>query len=518
MFRSSANKNDTVTDDESDTRSDAATPEVIVTTRYLDNCSEEERIALLNRYFPGQINPKPQSPIIDNRADATGASSHEQYNENNEDRPGNDLPPFNSPANPNDGALTHDNLPPPPNSPIHPRHPFPYYPYHPMPYWNTVNNNTQPRPDDGNVPYVPARSQLSDAIKNIPKFDGRPERLPLFCQAVQRAVTAFPRSELDIIQSLESKLIGEAEVYVGLLISYPSADTLLADLKDRFGNRGIAESLSLQLGTARQEKDESARDFGSRVQLLYNRIRITYSMAPDIDAIDRESSLRAIERNIISCFLYGLREPLQNLVRHKVPITLQEAIRRAVDIERELTIRSTTGACFAMPGLPIIPRISQQIAPSALSPQTSEVIATRNSDTKEKVRCQYCQKANHTAKECWILERELRGNSNNNNNSAPSTNSNNGSDNKADSSNGESNNKSNNGSNNNNNRNNYRNNHHRYNNRPRNDGGNDNRRGGGNDRSQSQNNDKQSADQKKDSSRDNQAQASAPHDNPQPKN
>uniref|UniRef100_A0ABD2WPB1 Uncharacterized protein n=1 Tax=Trichogramma kaykai TaxID=54128 RepID=A0ABD2WPB1_9HYME len=144
MFKSGANKNNTVTDDESDTRSDAATPEVIVTTQYLDNCSEEERITLLNRYFPGEINQKPKSPIIDNRADATGASSHEQYNGNNEDVPGDDASPFNLTANPNDGALTNDNPPPPPNSPIHSRHPFPYYPYHPMPYWNTVNNNTQP--------------------------------------------------------------------------------------------------------------------------------------------------------------------------------------------------------------------------------------------------------------------------------------------------------------------------------------------------------------------------------------
>ncbi|CAB0032525.1 unnamed protein product, partial [Trichogramma brassicae] len=41
-------------------------------------------------------------------------------------------------------------------------------------------------------------------------------------------------------------------------------------------------------------------------------------------------------------------------------VVQHEAIMRAVDIERELTIRSTTGACFAMPGLPIIPGISQQ--------------------------------------------------------------------------------------------------------------------------------------------------------------
>ncbi|CAB0036630.1 unnamed protein product [Trichogramma brassicae] len=41
-----------MTDVESDTHSDAATLEVIVTTRYLYNCSEEEKKAMLSRYFP----------------------------------------------------------------------------------------------------------------------------------------------------------------------------------------------------------------------------------------------------------------------------------------------------------------------------------------------------------------------------------------------------------------------------------------------------------------------------------
>ncbi|CAB0033163.1 unnamed protein product [Trichogramma brassicae] len=196
----------------------------------------------------------------------------------------------------------------------------------------------------------------------------------------------------------------------------------------------------------------------------------------------------------------------------------KEAIRRAVDIERELTIRSTTGACFAMPGLPIIPGISQQTGSSASSPQKSEVTDTQNPDTKEKIRCQYCRKPNHTARECFILQHELRGDSNNNNNSAPATKSSSGNDNKADNSNGDSNNRNINGPHNYNNRNHYRNNSHRNNYRSRNDGGNDNRRGGGNDRSHSQSNNNQSSDQKKESSRNDHAQSSGPHENLQPKN
>ncbi|CAB0029864.1 unnamed protein product [Trichogramma brassicae] len=133
LVKSGASRNVAIiTDVESDTRSDAATPEVIVTTRYLDNCSEEERIAMLNRYFPNNFHQKQQSSNSDNRANATGASSHEQHNTNSEDTedrsgPGDNYPPFNSTANP----TTQDNqhLPPPPcNSPIHPIHPFPYYP------------------------------------------------------------------------------------------------------------------------------------------------------------------------------------------------------------------------------------------------------------------------------------------------------------------------------------------------------------------------------------------------------
>ncbi|CAB0038215.1 unnamed protein product [Trichogramma brassicae] len=217
-------------------------------------------------------------------------------------------------------------------------------------------------------------------------------------------------------------------------------------------------------------------------------------------------------------FLIWPARALQNLVRHKIPITLQEAIRRAVDIERELTIRSTTGACFAMPGLPIIPGISQQTGSSASSPQKSEVTDTQNLTRRKKfgvsiaasriiqqenvsfcnMNCVVIQTTTiilhrQRSRAAEMITKQITATA------IPITGTlmahtitiieNH-----------------------------YRNNSHRNNYRSRNDGGNDNRRGGGNDRSHSQSNNNQSSDQKKESSRNDHAQSSGPHENLQPKN
>ncbi|KAL7304728.1 hypothetical protein TKK_0002965 [Trichogramma kaykai] len=267
------------------------------------------------------------------------------------------------------------------------------------------------------------RNTLSDTIRYIPKFDGKPEKLPLFCEAVTDAIGLHPLMHKEIIRALESKLVGEAEQYVGLLISYNKVETLLDDLKDRFGNRGVAESLVLQLGRTVQKPDESARDCGSKVQMLYNRALITYRMAPDIDAIERDAALIALSCDILRCFLHGLREPTQTHVRLELPKDLGDAIRKAVDIERENSIRAATGSNISALGLlnipiaaanisntaqamPINVMASTTVAPAA----TSNCAGTQNSNHssqntamqnqpagKSNISCQYCSKAGHVA-------------------------------------------------------------------------------------------------------------------------
>uniref|UniRef100_A0ABD2W567 BESS domain-containing protein n=1 Tax=Trichogramma kaykai TaxID=54128 RepID=A0ABD2W567_9HYME len=57
--------------------------------------------------------------------------------------------------------------------------------------------------------YVPSSySMFTDIMKQVPKFDGKPQKLDLFCMAVEEAVAMLSILERKIIRSLESKLVG----------------------------------------------------------------------------------------------------------------------------------------------------------------------------------------------------------------------------------------------------------------------------------------------------------------------
>ncbi|CAB0043058.1 unnamed protein product [Trichogramma brassicae] len=87
----------------------------------------------------------------------------------------------------------------------------------------------------GRVPCTPSSFRLfNDIVKQIPKFDGKPNTLKLFCTAVEEAVEQLPFFEQKIVRALQPKLVGDAQYIVGNEADYQNAQELLRDLQDRF--------------------------------------------------------------------------------------------------------------------------------------------------------------------------------------------------------------------------------------------------------------------------------------------
>uniref|UniRef100_A0ABD2WZX8 Uncharacterized protein n=1 Tax=Trichogramma kaykai TaxID=54128 RepID=A0ABD2WZX8_9HYME len=179
-------------------------------------------------------------------------------------------------------------------------------PMQPSSELSLVRQGTQTDYPTARVPYAPSSFGLfNDIVKQIAKFDGKPNTLKLFCTAVEEAVEQVPLFEQKIVRALQPKLVGEAEYIVGNLADNQSARELLRDLRDRFVNRNVAHGLAMKLGTAGND----VRKFGGNIHSLYDNAVAAYRQAPDINAFERESAIYSLQDGVVDCFLLGLLEP-----------------------------------------------------------------------------------------------------------------------------------------------------------------------------------------------------------------
>ncbi|CAB0033669.1 unnamed protein product, partial [Trichogramma brassicae] len=89
----------------------------------------------------------------------------------------------------------------------------------------------------GRVPCTPSSFRLfNDIVKKIPKFDGKPNTLKLFCTAVEEAVEQLPFFEQKIVRALQPKLVGDAQRY---------KKTKNAKDKEKFNDDSLLGSLHL---------------------------------------------------------------------------------------------------------------------------------------------------------------------------------------------------------------------------------------------------------------------------------
>ncbi|KAL7306177.1 hypothetical protein TKK_0001622 [Trichogramma kaykai] len=122
----------------------------------------------------------------------------------------------------------------------------------------------------------------------------------------------------------------------------------------------------------------------------------------------------SLHKSVLDCFLYGLSEPLQTPVRFKVLMDLEDAIMKAVDVERYSQIRQATGSNLTTMGLFNIPattssshydaRTKQEVAPATALVSKFDRTAESSGKAAKKIKCQICRMDGQEANTCFKLQ------------------------------------------------------------------------------------------------------------------
>jgi hypothetical protein len=108
----------------------------------------------------------------------------------------------------------------------------------------------------------------------------------------------------------------------------------------QYGNVGVAEDVITQLIKIKQLQDESALEFGQRVQKLCTQL-LAIIEASNRGPYEKEDRKQEAAEIGLRKFIFGLRPPLDIQVRIEKPNTLTKAIRIATDLEIQQAARRT---------------------------------------------------------------------------------------------------------------------------------------------------------------------------------
>ena len=153
---------------------------------------------------------------------------------------------------------------------------------------------------------------LSSALATVCDYDRNADMLPVSCSSIRNVRYAFgPDSEPWKLNGLVSKLKGPASSgFAARLTQYTSVESLLTDLKTQFRGREGANSLKKKLHTNVQEPNESAANFGLRIQSLNNSIVNTIDQHPSILDHHRKILKEIDIKDAREQFLCGLKPKL----------------------------------------------------------------------------------------------------------------------------------------------------------------------------------------------------------------
>jgi hypothetical protein len=276
---------------------------------------------------------------------------------------------------------------------------------------------------------------MSQALQLIPRFDGNPDSLSLFSMSVRQVLRTFgPEAEPYILLAIANKLTGRAaDAYTARLLSYPSVEAFLAEINMQYSNVEAADDIRAEIKILCQNVNESAGDFGCRMQKLLNRLITIYDSARTMEHSDREFRKRCAEKDALENFMFGLHPPLDHQVRSTQPLTLAQAIRIAVEFECKQSARRKLAGPRSLeyesrftPTPVCLPQITTHntfdqypsnavnIMRTTATLQCSYCNSTSHNveDCKKKIYdtsyCDYCEKPGHTLSNCFSLQNDVK--------------------------------------------------------------------------------------------------------------
>jgi hypothetical protein len=108
---------------------------------------------------------------------------------------------------------------------------------------------------------------------------------------------------------IQNKITGRtADSYYEVIPQYDTIKAFLSGLTLQYGNVGVAEDVITQLGKIKQLQDESAMEFGQRVQSLCEQLQAIIE-ASDRGPHEKEDRKQEGAEIGLREFIFGLRPP-----------------------------------------------------------------------------------------------------------------------------------------------------------------------------------------------------------------
>ena len=201
-----------------------------------------------------------------------------------------------------------------------------------------------------------------------------------------------PNAEANLVKLLRSKLTGEARRCI-IGSYYNNLEDFISKLKTIFAPSKTVYQLQGDLGRIYMWENESVLSYATRIQEIAAEILECHIQ--NNNGKEADEFRGNLERDVIDCFLRGLKPELE--IRIGRADKFDEIVERAIREERNLTARNEVRrgnkqhSLFQEPEKS--PYINQEFA------KTNKI----NLAQEEPIKCQICQKTDHTAGACFRI-------------------------------------------------------------------------------------------------------------------
>lgn len=181
-----------------------------------------------------------------------------------------------------------------------------------------------------------------DHIDSVPVFNGDQKTVGIFISAAQATIDRLkkPQDEVynaTLFQAIRNKLVGPAQA---IIATNPQItwEQIKEEIRRRFGDQRSENTLTTELLTLTQHRNEKPLEFGERCKDIRDLI------LSKIAAVETPAILgyKTIMFNDIALqtFLKGTNPELSRILRCKSPRTLEEALRMTIEEENYLYVRN----------------------------------------------------------------------------------------------------------------------------------------------------------------------------------
>lgn len=283
-----------------------------------------------------------------------------------------------------------------------------------------IHNNPENKMETKKVENIIVPSKVNDLKMNFKdvasyakSFDGDKKNYVEFKKAGNFAFKMCEEASKKILLEflLNVKLTGRASNNIENK-NVESWDDLIKRFDEIYLEKKDLSSLQIKFTNIRQLSNESARDFGDRIETLKIELGNAYRERYENNNEMVEPIIEDLKNRALSHFLYGLKKDIAEEVRRAVPRNLEEAISKASDQEfllKQLGIKTeqTTKVvvCFACQKRG---HIAKDCRSKGNGPEKNQDSEKKDPEQKKKqkpkdisgVTCYNCSEKGHYANSC----------------------------------------------------------------------------------------------------------------------